>query len=64
MRALSMYALPVLQKQAKVDFKDSLEQTHIGALVETDLVFPDVDDLHVSLSAPSSVLAGMPFVIP
>lgn len=32
------------EEQGEVDFKDSLEEAHVGALVESDLVLPDVDD--------------------
>lgn len=28
----------------QVDLEDGLEQTHVGTLVQTDLVFPDVDN--------------------
>lgn len=36
--------LLVLQEQLQVDLKHSLEQTHVCALVQTDLVLPDVDN--------------------
>jgi hypothetical protein len=35
------------EEKGEVDFKHGLEQTHVGALIETDLVFPDVDDQHL-----------------
>lgn len=28
----------------QVDFENGLQETHVGALIQTDLVFPDVDD--------------------
>src|SRR4051812_12250489 len=36
--------LPVLQEQLQVDLKHSLEQAHVCALVQTNLVLPDVDN--------------------
>lgn len=32
------------EEQRKVDLKDRLEQPHVGTLVQSDLVLPDVDD--------------------
>lgn len=32
----------------QVDLKDRLEQPHVGALVQADLVLPDVDDEHLA----------------
>ena len=32
------------EEEAEVDLEDGLEEAHVGALVESDLVFPDVDD--------------------
>lgn len=32
----------VASKQLEVDLKDSLEKTHVGSVVQTDLVFPQV----------------------
>jgi hypothetical protein len=37
-------SLLVLEKELQVHLKDRLEQPHVGALVQTDLVLPDVDD--------------------
>ena len=37
----------LLAEQAEVDLKYSLEQTHIGALVESNLMFPQVDKEHL-----------------
>jgi hypothetical protein len=39
-----MFVLVVLEEQLQVDLEDGLEQTHVGTLVQTDLVFPDVDN--------------------
>lgn len=38
------YLPAVFDKQLKIDFKHGLEQAHIGTLVQSDLVFPDVDN--------------------
>lgn len=32
------------EEEAEVDFEHGFEEAHVGALVESDLVFPDVDD--------------------
>ena len=32
------------EKEGEVNLKDRFEETHVGALVKTDLVFPNVDD--------------------
>lgn len=32
------------EEESEVDLKDRLEQSHVGSLVETDLVLPNVDD--------------------
>lgn len=37
-------ALLILEKQLQIHFEDSLEQAHVGTLVQTNLVFPDVDN--------------------
>jgi hypothetical protein len=39
-----VFVLVVLEEQLQVDLEDGLEQTHVGTLVQTDLVFPDVDN--------------------
>jgi hypothetical protein len=39
-----MFVLVVLEEQLQVDLEDGLEQAHVGTLVQTDLVFPDVDN--------------------
>lgn len=44
MQTRSRDSLAVLDKELQVDFKNGLEQAHVGALVQSDLVFPDVDD--------------------
>lgn len=36
--------LLVLEEELQVDLEDSLEQSHVGSLVQADLVLPDVDD--------------------
>lgn len=36
--------LLVLEEELQVDLKNGLEKTHVGALVQTNLVFPDVDN--------------------
>lgn len=36
--------LLVLEEQLQVDLKNGLEKTHVGTLVQTDLVLPDIDD--------------------
>jgi hypothetical protein len=38
------YVLAVFDEQLQVDFKNGLEKAHVGALVQTNLVFPDVDN--------------------
>lgn len=43
-----MIVLVVLEEQLQVDLEDSLEQTHVGTLVQTDLVFPDVDNQNLT----------------
>lgn len=35
------------EEQAEVDLEDGLEQAHVGALVQPDLVLPDVDEEHL-----------------
>lgn len=42
---------PVFQKQTEVDLKDGFEESHVGTLVQADLVFPDVDNLSRAISA-------------
>lgn len=39
-----MFVLVVLEEELQVDLEDGLEQTHVGTLVQTDLVFPNVDN--------------------
>ena len=39
-----MYALAVFDKELQIDLKDRLEQTHVRALVQSNLVFPDIDN--------------------
>jgi hypothetical protein len=39
-----MLVLVVLEEQLQVDLEDGLEQAHVGTLVQTNLVFPDVDN--------------------
>jgi hypothetical protein len=34
----------LLSEKAKIDLKHGLEETHIGTLIKTDLVLPEVDD--------------------
>lgn len=36
--------LLVLEEELQVDLEDGLEQAHVGTLVQTDLVLPDVED--------------------
>jgi len=36
--------IPALQKQAQVHLKDGLQQTHVRALIQADLMLPDVDN--------------------
>ena len=36
----------LLAEETEVDFEYSLEETHVGTLVETNLVFPQVDYKH------------------
>lgn len=36
--------LLVLEEELEVDFKDGLQEPHVGTLVQTDLVLPDVDE--------------------
>lgn len=38
----------VASKELQVDLKDSLEQTHVGSVVETYLVLPQVDNQNFS----------------
>ena len=40
--------LPILQEQLQVDLKHGLEQAHVCALVQADLVLPDVDDQNLA----------------
>ena len=40
-RASSLF---ILEEELEVDLKDSLEEAHVGALVQTNLVLPDVDE--------------------
>lgn len=40
--------IPALQEDAQVDLKHSLQQTHVCALVETDLMLPDVHNEHLT----------------
>jgi hypothetical protein len=42
--AWSTNVLAVFDEELQVDFEDGLEQAHVGTLVQSDLVFPDVDD--------------------
>lgn len=37
----------VASKELEIDFKDSLEQAHVGTVVESDLMFPQVDNQHL-----------------
>jgi len=42
-----MWNVPVrgiFAKEAKINLEDGLEQSHVGALVKTALVLPEVDD--------------------
>jgi hypothetical protein len=39
-----VHTLAVLDEQLQVDLKDRLQQAHVGALVQADLVLPDVDN--------------------
>jgi hypothetical protein len=41
---MSVYALAVLDEQLQVDLEHRLQQAHVCALVQADLVLPDVDD--------------------
>jgi hypothetical protein len=41
---MGWYILLVLQEQLQVDLKDSLQQSHVGSLVQSNLMFPDVDN--------------------
>lgn len=34
----------LLLEELEVDFKDGFEETHVCALIETDLMFPQVDN--------------------
>jgi hypothetical protein len=34
----------VFQEELEVDLKDSLQQSHVGTLVQANLVFPDIDN--------------------
>ena len=36
--------LLVFEEELQVDFEDRLEQAHVGPLVQTDLVLPDIDE--------------------
>ena len=36
--------LLVLEEELQVDLEDSLEQPHVGSLVQADLMLPDVED--------------------
>lgn len=38
------YILPILQEQLQVDLKHSLQQSHVGSLVQSNLVLPNIDD--------------------
>ena len=38
------YLLGVLHEELQVDLEHRLEQAHVRALVQADLVLPDVDD--------------------
>jgi hypothetical protein len=42
--AWSTNVLAVFDEELQIDFEDGLEQAHVGTLVQSDLVFPDVDD--------------------
>jgi hypothetical protein len=37
-------SLSILDKELEVHLKDGLEQPHVGALVQADLMLPDVDE--------------------
>jgi hypothetical protein len=39
-----------LAEQTEVDLEDRLEQAHVGTLVESDLVLPDVDEQNLRAS--------------
>lgn len=41
-------ALLVFEEQLQIHLKYCLQQTHVGTLVQTDLMFPDVDDQHLA----------------
>ena len=43
-RRRTNYVLAVLDKQLQVDFEHGLQQTHVRALVQSNLVLPDVDN--------------------
>ena len=43
-RRKQIYVLAVLDEQLQVDLEHRLQQTHVGALVQSNLVLPDVDN--------------------
>ena len=40
--------LLVLEEELQVDLENGLEKTHVGTLVQTNLVLPDVDDQNLT----------------
>lgn len=40
--------LLVLEEDLQVDFENGLEETHVGTLIQTNLVLPDIDDQNLA----------------
>lgn len=43
-----VYPLFVLQEKLQIDLENGLQKSHVGALVQTDLVLPDVDNQYLT----------------
>jgi hypothetical protein len=44
-----IYSLFSLSEESQIDLEDSLQQAHIRALVETDLMFPHVHNKNLDI---------------
>ena len=38
------HVLPVLQEELQINLEDGLQESHVGTLIQADLMLPDIDD--------------------